>query len=126
MIQPHILNSLILCLKSNIKNKNIDTSSALKIITLSMELIEEYPDLTSEEKKLYIITALEEIAKGNDNISGTEDDALTPECLESLKLIINNNLISDIITIICDASKGNFNINKIKKTCFSFTSCLLK
>ena len=115
MIKPNILNSLIVSIKNCIKNTSIDTSSCFKIITISIEMIENYDNLTGEEKKNYIILAIETIAKGDDNIAGTADDLLDETIVKSLKFILQNNYISEIIDIICKASKGDININKIKK-----------
>ena len=115
MIKPNILNSFIVSIKSSIKNTNIDTSSCFKIITISIEMMENYKNLTGEEKKNYIILAIETIAKGDDNIAGTSDDLLDDTIVKSLKFILQNNYISEIIDIIFKASNGDININKIQK-----------
>jgi len=114
MINNDILKSLITSIKNNIKNKNIDTSSCFKIIILSIEIIENYNTLTGEEKKNYIILAIENIAKGEDNISGTEDDLLDETIVSSLVFILKNNYINEIIDIVFKASRGGININKMK------------
>jgi hypothetical protein len=114
MINNDILKSLITSIKNNIKNKNIDTSSCFKIIILSIEIIENYNTLTGEEKKNYIILAIENIAKGEDNISGTEDDLLNETIVSSLVFILKNNYINEIIDIVFKASRGGININKMK------------
>jgi hypothetical protein len=120
MSDPKILNALINCIKNNIKDKKVDTSSCFKIITLSIEIIDKYKHLNGNEKKQYIINAIETIAKGNDNILGNEDDIIDEAMLLSLNFIINNNYISEFIDIIFKASKGEININKIKKKCCLF------
>jgi hypothetical protein len=120
MIKSDILNPLITCIKSNIKDKNIDTSSCFKIIILSIENMEKYNELSGDEKKKYIIQAIEIIAKGNDNISGTNDDVIDDETLLSLIFILNKNYLSDFIDLIFKASNGEININKIKKKCCIF------
>lgn len=117
MLNQKILNGLISTIKKNIKDKNVDTSSCFKIITLSIEIIEKYNELNGSQKKEYIIKAIETIAKGDDNISGNEDDLIDETMLLSLSVIINNNYISDFIDILCQASKGELNINKIKNKC---------
>jgi hypothetical protein len=126
MLKPEILKSLISKIKLAIQNKNIDTSSAMKMLVLSMELIEDIDDgtITNVEKKQYIIIALEEIAKGNDMITGTSDDTISITTLESLRIIINKNLISEIVDIICLATKGEININKVKNTCYGCFSIM--
>jgi hypothetical protein len=115
MINNDILNSLIISIRNNIKNKNIDTSSCFKIIVLSIETIENYTNLSGEEKKEYIILAIQTIAKGDDNISGNEDDLLDKTIVDSLAFILTNNYISEVIDIVFKASQGDININKIKK-----------
>lgn len=115
MIKNDILNSLIVSIRNNIKNENIDTSSCFKIIVLSIETIENYTNLTGEEKKEYIILAIQTIAKGDDNISGNEDDLLDKTIVDSLAFILKNNYISEVIDIVFKASQGDININKIKK-----------
>jgi hypothetical protein len=62
--------------------------------------------------------AIQEIAKGEDMIIGTSDDTISPEVVNSLITMIKNNLLDEVIDIVCLASKGEFNVNKIKKTCF--------
>jgi hypothetical protein len=120
MIDQRILQSFITSIKTAIKNKSIDTSSAMKLIVISMEIIEnmENVDVNNIDKKQYVIMAIREIAKGEDNIIGTTDDTISPQVVESLITMINRNLISEVIDIICLACKGEFNVNKIKKTCF--------
>ena len=120
MLKPNILNALVNTIKNSIKDKNIDTSSCFKIITLSVEIIEKYNELHGKDKKEYIIKAIEIIAKGNDNIEGNNDDLLDETTVLSLKIIIDNDYISEFIDIICRASKGEININKIKKKCCLF------
>lgn len=120
MLKPNILNALVNSIKNCIKDKNIDTSSCFKIITLSLEIIEKYNDLNGNDKKKYIIQAIEIVAKGNDNIEGNNDDLLDEATVLSLKIIIDNDYISEFIDIICKASKGDLNINKIKKKCCLF------
>jgi hypothetical protein len=120
MIDQRILQSFITSIKTAIKNKSIDTSSAMKLIVISMEIIEnmENVDVNNIDKKQYVILAIQEIAKGDDLIIGTTDDTISPQVVESLIIMINRNLISEVIDIICLASKGEFNVNKIKNTCF--------
>lgn len=117
MIDQQILQKIIILIKAAIKNKSINTSSAMKLIVISMEIIESF-DIDTIDKKQYVLMAIQEIAKGDDLIIGTSDDTISPDVVESLILMIHRNLISEVIDIICLASKGEFNVNKIKKTCF--------
>ena len=117
MIDQQILQTFITSIRDAIKNKSIDTSSAMKLIVISMEIIESF-DVNNNDKKEYVIMAIQEIAKGEDMIIGTSDDTISPEVVNSLITMINTNLLDEVVDIICLASKGEFNVNKIKKTCF--------
>jgi hypothetical protein len=116
-INQQVLQKFITSIKDAIKNKSIDTSSAMKLIVVCIEIME---NMESEniDKKQYVILAISEIAKGDDLILGTSDDTISPQVYESLIVMINRDLISEVIDIICLASKGNIDVNKIKKTCF--------
>jgi hypothetical protein len=117
MIDQQILQTFITTIRDAIKNKSVDTSSAMKLIVISMEIIESF-DVNNNDKKEYVIIAIQEIAKGDDMIMGTSDDIISPEVVQSLTAMINSNLLDEVIDIVCLASKGEFNVNKIKKTCF--------
>ena len=117
MIDQQILQTFITTIRDAIKNKSVDTSSAMKLIVISMEIIESF-DVNNNDKKEYVIIAIQEIAKGDDMIMGTSDDIISPEVFQSLTAMINSNLLDEVIDIVCLASKGEFNVNKIKKTCF--------
>ena len=117
MIDQQILQTFVTTIRDSIKNNSIDTSSAMKLIVISMEIIESF-DVNNNDKKEYVIMAIQEIAKGDDMIIGTGDDTISPEVVKSLITMINTNLLEEVIDIVCLASKGEFNVNKIKKTCF--------
>jgi hypothetical protein len=121
MVDMVVLQKLITSIRNAIKNKNIDTSSAIKLVCISMEIMESF-NINNDNKKQYVIMAIQEIAKGDDLIMGTADDTISPQVVESLIAMIHRNLISEIIDIICLASKGEFNLNKIKTTCFGCIS----
>ena len=120
-INQQVLQKFITSIKDAIKNKSIDTSSAMKLIVVCIEIME---NMESEniDKKQYVILAITEIAKGDDLILGTSDDTISPQVYESLILMINRDLISEVIDIICSATKGDIDVNKIKKTCFGCIS----
>ena len=116
-INQQVLQKFITSIKDAIKNKSIDTSSAMKLIVICIEIMENM-ETKNIDKKQYVILAITEIAKGDDLILGTSDDTISPQVYESLIVMINRDLISEVIDIICLASKGNIDVNKIKKTCF--------
>jgi hypothetical protein len=116
-INQQVLQQFITSIKDAINNKSIDTSSAMKLIVICIEIMENM-QTENIDKKQYVILAITEIAKGDDLIFGTSDDTISPQVYESLIVMINRDLISEVIDIICLASKGNIDVNKIKKTCF--------
>jgi hypothetical protein len=116
-INEEVLQKFIKSIKDAIRNKSIDTSSAMKLIVICIEIMENM-QTENIDKKQYVILAINEIAKGDDMILGTSDDTISPQVYESLIVMINRDLISEVIDIICLASKGNIDVNKIKKTCF--------
>ena len=119
-INQQVLQKFIASIKDAIKNKSIDTSSAMKLIVICIEIMENMENIETKniDKKQYVILAITEIAKGDDLILGTSDDTISPQVYESLILMINRDLISEVIDIICSATKGDIDVNKIKKTCF--------
>jgi len=90
----------------------------MKLIVICIEIIENMENMENIDKKQYVILAITKIAYGDDLISGTSDDTISPQVLESLIVMINRDIINEVIDIICLASKGNIDVNKIKKTCF--------
>lgn len=120
MIDQQVLQDIVVSIKTCIKNKSVDTSSVMKLLIICMEIMENMDNKNIEniDKKQYVILAIKEIAKGDDMILGTADDTISPQVYESLIAMINRDLISEFIDIVCLASKGKFDVNKVKKTCF--------
>jgi len=112
-INQQVLQQFITSIKDAIRNKSIDTSSVMKLIVICIEIMENM-QTENIDKKQYVILAINEIAKGDDLIFGTSDDTISPQVLVSLIVMINRDLISEVIDIICLASKGDINVNKIK------------
>ena len=84
-------------IKSVISDKKISILNSIQLLTLLIEEVEKFDNMYGNEKKQYVINTLEEIAKGDDGILGTEDDIIPQYIYESLKILIESNLISDII-----------------------------
>jgi len=96
-------------IKEAIKNDKIDTTSVFKLVSLSMEIMEKYK--TTSNKKEIIIQVFKELLLSNDVL-------ITEDIRNLMEPIVNNELIlGGIIDMICIASKGEININKIKKRC---------
>lgn len=113
-----VVIQVISALKNNIKGKDINYT---QIIVIAMEIIDKYENLDGSLKKSYIIMAIENIARGYDKMIGTEDDLISQENVLILKNLIEQNILSDFIDIVANATKGKFDINKsksiIKKGC---------
>lgn len=96
-------------IKEAIKNDKIDTTSVFKLVSISMEIMEKYK--TTSNKKEIIIQVFKELLLSNDVL-------ITEDIRNLMEPIVNNELIlGGIIDMICIASKGEININKIKKRC---------
>lgn len=111
-----ILNSFILTIKQAIREKKIPTDNPMLIITRCMELLEHVKGLNGKEKKLYIVKAIEAVAKGDDGIFGTADDLLPERTIRALQTLVEQDIVSDTIQLVIDASKGKYDINKTQKT----------
>ena len=99
-----------------IKNRSITFNSSIDLIKLCMEEVEKIENLNGYDKKEYVIKTLNEIAKGNDGILGTNDDLIPIYILAPLNFLIKNNILSDIIETVIKATQGELDINKkIKK-----------
>jgi len=117
---------LILNLNAIIYDKKIDTSTASKIVVLTMELIEKNKaDISSQDKKSYVISAINDIIKDKKSIGNFENGIISDDLFKQLTLMIENHIIDDMIDMICTASKGIYNVNRIKKGCFSCIGKLL-
>jgi hypothetical protein len=125
-----ILNSFILTIKQAIRDKRIPVDNPFSIITKAMEILEKVKGLPGAEKKLYIMRAIETVAKGEDGIFGTADDLIPEKTVIMLKNMVEQNIIGDTIQLITDASKGKFDINQAKPLISSilnmFISCFRK
>jgi hypothetical protein len=110
---PILLIKIINSFKKFFKGKKINYTT---LIVNGMEIIEKNKKLDGSIKKKYLIIAIGELAKGIDNISGTEDDIISLENMIILKKLIDENLLEDMIDIIADVSKGLFDINQSSKS----------
>ena len=116
-----IIVQLNTILQNNIKGKNINYT---QIIVTAMEIIDKYENLNGSLKKSYIIMAIDNLTRDNNDI---ENNLISQENLIILKNLMQQNILSDLIDTIVNASKGNFDINKssavFKKKCKFFCFC---
>jgi len=126
MIEKDILDNLILNLNAMIYDKKIDTSTASKIVVITMELIEKIKaNISSEDKKKYVILAIKDVSKDIKRICDFENEITPEDVFKQLKFIIENDILDDMIDMICSASKGFYHLNKVEKRCFSCIGKLL-
>lgn len=116
MVEPLILQSIIMLIKKAIKESKIDVYSPYSIIVKTMELLEHVKGMSGSDKKKYIVTAIEEVAKGDDGIAGTADDLIPLSTVNKLKLMVEQDLIGDTIDLVVEATKGELNLNKAINT----------
>jgi anti-sigma28 factor (negative regulator of flagellin synthesis) len=99
-------------------NYTISPETIMKLLKIAMTIVEQTKE-SGPNKKIFVINLLRDLFVND------KTGLLGEHKLEALNLI-HGNLVSDTIDFIVDASKGNFNINKIEvvaehvaKSCFS-------
>lgn len=99
-----------------VKAKKIDIKSALDVIGLCMEFIDN-KGLTGPEKASMVIDTLNTILSERK----TDFEGLLPAVVfTEIKILADSNLVVPTLTIICNASKGRLQINKISSCCGLF------
>jgi hypothetical protein len=93
-----------------VKNNDINSMNVMEFIKITMEIVEKLKDKKSSEKKLIVISVLEDFIKLHDNYSLSID----------IQSLIDNGFISLMIEAFVFASKNKININlkKFNKCCF--------
>jgi anti-sigma28 factor (negative regulator of flagellin synthesis) len=99
-------------------NYTISPETIMKLLRIAMTIVEQTKE-SGPNKKIFVINLLRDLFVND------KTGLLGEHKLEALNLI-HGNVVSDTIDFIVDASKGNFNINKIEvvaehvaKSCFS-------
>lgn len=108
-----LTNKITVLLLEAVANKSMDKISAMELIARGMEIMDTFPNLSGKEKKERLMKVLYKVAAGADGILGTEDDILPKECIETLQLVLEKNILEDFITVISDTANGKFNIHKV-------------
>lgn len=113
-----------LMLQEAIVKKEVDASSAMVLIAKGMEIMETYKDLQGNQKKELLVKVMEKVASGSDGIVGTEDDLIPKETVDTLKSLLTQNLLGQVMSIVKDAARGKFNLQatisvatEVKKKC---------
>ena len=108
---PQVINVL----QEHVKTTN-GLAKPMELIGVGMQFIERYSHLTGTEKKELFVKSIEAVANGEDGVSGTEDDIIPQKTVETIKIMIENNLVEQTIDLIVDITKGKYDINQaIKK-----------
>ena len=93
-----------------VSNHDINSMNVMEFIKITMEIVEKLENKGSSEKKLIVISVLEDFIKLHDNYSLSID----------IQRLIDNGFISLMIEAFVFASKNKININlkKCNKCCF--------
>ena len=89
---------------NHIKNENVEINDAIDLLRSLIFIIEDFGHFSGFEKKELVIKLLEDIAAGNDGILNTDDDVIPSYILKSLKLLIESDLVSSTIDLICEVT----------------------
>lgn len=112
----HLLKEKALSLlKEKLNVETLNSDLIVKFVVLVMELVED-TDVKGKSQKDLVLHIVSEIIN---------ESKLADEEKKLYLTILNSNNTSNTIDLIVDASKGNLNLNKVKKTAFScLLSCL--
>lgn len=96
--------------------KQYNVHSALDVIKVCMETVEKFK-IPGHEKTEYIKRLLTELDLR---------DYLPAPVIDSIHIMIQNNLVEPTIQLVCQATQGKLNVNDAAMCCMSFTSLFLK
>jgi hypothetical protein len=93
-----------------VNNHDINNINVMEFLKITMEIVEKLENKESSEKKLIVISVLEDFIKLHDNYLLSND----------IQKLIDNGFISLMIEAFVFASKNKININlkKCNKCCF--------
>ena len=118
--EPINLDDLVETVYKNLSlNSLIKHFTTYELIVNIMELVENIDTINNSiahersEKKELVIAVLNKLAKGKDGVAGTDDDLISVEKINSIKLLLESSLVGDFIEVVVKATKGNININKV-------------
>lgn len=107
------INSYI-TLKNKIKNIDVNSSNIISILKISMELVEQLEDVKGMEQRDFAVLLVREIIEKSKMSNSQKENCL---------LIIDFGVLDNVVDFVIDASKGNVNINKVKKKVSNILSC---
>lgn len=74
--------------------------AVLPMLKMGVHLMARQDTLTGLEKKAILISAIERIARGADDVHGTADDVIPPLALAALRTLIESKVIDELIDMI--------------------------
>lgn len=80
------------------------------IIAKAMELVERVKGLSGPEKKDLVLKVIFIVAKGKDGVEGTDDDIISKDVMDNVRILVDKNLVSDVVDVIVSAANGKFDI----------------
>ena len=103
-----------------ISSKRVEINSGIDVLKCMMQIIETYPMLDGKQKKEIIISTMQDIAAGRDGILGTSDDVIPLFVVHHIQMIVESEILSGAIDVICEATKGLIPINQSTSLMMSF------
>ena len=86
------------------------STSVLSLINMISRLVTKEVNklfkLSRDQRNELLIHVLTDIAKGADGLFGTEDDIISAETLEELKVVLNTSFLQHVLTLVDDINKG--------------------
>lgn len=93
-----------------LKIQESGATSVLSLINMISSLVTKEVNklfkLTRDQRNELLIHVLTDIAKGADGLFGTEDDIISAETLEELKVVLNTSFLQHVLTLVDDINKG--------------------
>jgi len=122
--EPIDLNSVVDTVYKNLSlNSLIKHFTTYELIVYVMELVENINNINKRE---LVLSILNRLAKGKDGVVGTDDDLISKETLNSIKLLLESELVEGFVEVLIKATKGKVNINKIVDRGCSIFTCFRK
>ena len=113
-IKSKLFINTYIVLKSKTKDININATTIIHILKLSMELVEQLEDVKGTEQRDFAVLLVREII---------DKSKMSPTQKENCLLVIDFGVLDNVVDFVIDATKGNVGINKIKKKVSRLFSC---
>jgi len=112
-----------------LQNKDGLVHTSIDAVRLMVQTMDNYDGLSGHQKKQMLLTILNDITAGDDGILYTQDDLLPRKIHEGLCFLIEHDLISPIIDLVCEVTPMRFSK---RVTCYVykfasvFCCCLIR